>query len=1083
MLGENHKAIANWLADRWGSDKGLICVVEGFSGVGKSEIASELERRKPIEARVDAPESGEWDDLILDLSEQLAAKGHLELSEAIDSGKSTDVALETVLLKPVHIVIDEFQRMVDIAIGTPFTRVAALIERISKRAGQGRLLLLSHHALDKTRRWCERVTFKTLNGLSPEEGAELLGQLLENRGREADISPERRPEISSWLGGNPRAMRVLVGCLEQEALDDLTGVIPEAWEARDQDVSQSLISKLERELLVRALESLDGACASTLESLSVYRKSVNIDGITRVLSSGLRLDNFLTALSSRFLLEQRAGWYTLNPVVREISLHRLKENIRASQVAHRAAAGNYTRHFSAKQISSVGKLGGAFVEARYHLVQADDQAELSEIALRFGDHLRSSYGWNTPEPRDAGQRDEVISILSAFLQEEGPKAMEYHLARLLYTRNRSGDHQRALAHARRSTGPQARADAWVVRLRLEAEVVGIESMMQSARHGFGTVPADANLFSVYQIAADKLAMAGHAPEAIALLEEGIARISPEKGLYSLYLAQADLLAAGGEIGDAILLLRQALIRIPAEFSLDAIYVRAAQMLASNEQADEAVMLLEDGITRIPPNKNLSALYLTLAEIFTDTDRKGMAITNLEQGLQRVPAGHHRNSLHNALTRLIDTNSNQATANTQEPNKTASQAMHEPTAEGTSTNRRLQILALGTEWESRHGGLSTFNRELCIALAAAGHQVVCVVPESTEQEQDAAEMVNVLLVSPPLEPGLEGTERLLMNTPLPHGFSPKFVIGHDRKTGPHAKVLTQQFSDTKFVLFVHTRPEDIEWHKDKLGPDDAATTAEARKRLLEQLAASAALVVGVGPALAKSAETLVFLADTQPLVHQLNPGFRALARQPRVPPEIHCLLLGRAEDCTLKGLDIAAQALGAVTQRNRLESAPRLVVRGAPIGTGRELREKLIDLAGGKLDVEIRDYSPDVDLLQRDILMSSLVLMPSRSEGFGLVALEAIAAKTPVLVSDRSGIATLLREKLGNDAKSMIVETRDNATWSAQEWERSIEAVLLDRGAAFKRAQALHEKLGDSFNWQEAIRQLEAAWRPLLSDTQ
>jgi len=1081
MLGEKHKAIANWLVDDWDADNGIVCVVEGFSGVGKSEVASEFERRKPIEARVDAPESGELDDLILDLSEQLAIKGHLELANAIDYGRSTEVAFEAVLQKPVHIVIDEFQRMVDITTGKPFLRVAQLIERVSKRAGSGRLLLLSHHALDKTHRWGERVAFKTLDGLTPEEGAELLGQLLANRGREADIHPERRSEISRWLGGNPRAIRVLVGCLEQEALDDLTGVVPEAWEARDQDVSQSLISKLERELLVRALENLDGASASTLENLSVYRKSVSADGISRVLTHGHRLDNFLAALSSRFLLEQRAGWYSLNPIAREISLHRLKDNPRATQAAHRAAAGIYTRHFTGKQIVNAGKLGGTFIEARYHLVQANDREELSELARRFGDHLRSTYGWSTPEPTDEKKRDEVISILSAFLQEEGPKAMEYHLARLLFTRNRPGDHQRALEHARRSTGPKSRADGWVLRLRLEAEVDGIDSMMQVARQGFAEVPLDGNLFAVYQIAADNLAMVDRIPEAIDLLEEGISRIAPDKNVYSLYLAEADLLAALGEVDDAILLLRQALITIPAEFSLSTIYVRAAQMLVIKDSVEDAIELLKDGITRVPPSKALHTLYLTLGEILADSDRKSEAISALEEGLQKVPTGVGRNKVHDALTRLLPSSSSQPPTDNNEYALSTESSMNATFTDDLPTGRRLHILTLGTEWESRHGGLSTFNREMCIALAAAGHQVVCVVPESTAQEREAAEENSVHLVSPAFEPGLDNSEKLLLNTPLPKDFQPELVIGHDRKTGPHAKVLAERFAASKFVLFVHTRPEDIEWHKDKLGPDDAATTGEKRRRLLQNLAYSAALVVGVGPLLTKNAETLVFLAEPQPVVHQLDPGFSPITRPPRLPPEIHCLVLGRAEDFILKGLDIAARALGEVTRRNKLESIPRLVVRGAPIGTGRELREQLIRIGNGKLDVEVRDYSPDVDLLRQDILMASLVLMPSRSEGFGLVALEAIAAKTPVLVSDRSGIAVLLKERLGQDANSMIVETQDDLDWSAQEWERLIETVLLHRGAAFERAEELQEKLRQVFNWTDAIRRLEDAWAPLLVD--
>jgi glycosyltransferase involved in cell wall biosynthesis/tetratricopeptide (TPR) repeat protein len=1084
MLGEKHKAIADWLVDKWNSDKNCVCVIEGFSGVGKTEVASEFERRTSLDARVDAPESGSLDDLMLDLAEQLAATGHGELASAINSGGSTETAFANILLKPVRIVIDEFQRMVDTNNGTPFPHVAALIERVSNRAAPGRLLLLSHHSLDKTHRWGERVSFKTLDGLSEKEGAQLLSQLLAERGREADILPERRTEISRWLGGNARAIRVLVGCLEQEALEDLTGVVPEAWEARDQLVSQSLILKLERELLVRALQKLDGASASALEQLAVFRKAVNKEGLSRMLSQGLQVEHFLSALSSRFLIEQRAGRYSLNPIVREISLHRLKEKARSTLVAHRTAAGYYTRHFKAKQIENAGALGGVFVEARYHLVQSNDLAELSQISQRFGGHLRSLYGWTTPESNNDGHRDEVIGVLSAYLQDEGPKAMVYHLARLLYSRGRPEDHKRALVYARRSTGPQSPADAWVLRFRLEAEVAGITEMMDAARLGFATVHADANLFALYWTAVDQLRLVGRATEALDLLRDGISKVGPDKGLYSLYTMEADLLASAGDIDEAILSLRQGLTIIPAENNLFLIYQKVTRLLVMKGSLDDAIDLLKDGIARIPVEYSLVRLYLALARtLLFDANRKEDAIIALEEGLLRIPTGRHRTLLQSALRRILKTNV--ATRNTNSGGPISGEPSAVPTSGSTgevkfSSNQFLCILAVGTEWESRHGGLSTFNRTLCIELAAAGHKVVCIVPDATQQERNDAERDNVYLLTPVGEPGLEGEEKLLLNTPLPVDFNPALVIGHDRKTGPHAKVLADRFG-AKFVLFVHTRTEDIEWHKDKFGQDDAATNAESRRNLQQQLASSAALVVGVGPLLAANAQSLVYLSNPKPIVHRLDPGFRAVQRPSHPPPEIFCLLLGRAEDFKLKGLDIAARAMGEVTRRNKLESIPRLIVRGAPVGTGQALRDQLVGFSGnGKLNIEVRDYSPHVERLMNDILMASVVLMPSRSEGFGLVALEAIAANTPVLVSDRSGLATLLRERLGKNAENMIVETHEDIEFSAQEWARSIETVLIDRNAAFARALSQQKVLAETLDWKDAISQLEVAWKPLFA---
>ena len=51
--------------------------------------------------------------------------------------------------------------------------------------------------------------------------------------------------------------------------------------------------------------------------------------------------------------------------------------------------------------------------------------------------------------------------------------------------------------------------------------------------------------------------------------------------------------------------------------------------------------------------------------------------------------------------------------------------------------------------------------------------------------------------------------------------------------------------------------------------------------------------------------------------------------------------------------------------------------------------------------------------------SSLVLMPSRVEGFGLAGLEAITSGTPVRISGASGLGMLLEELLAQDMPEMI----------------------------------------------------------------
>jgi glycosyltransferase involved in cell wall biosynthesis len=79
---------------------------------------------------------------------------------------------------------------------------------------------------------------------------------------------------------------------------------------------------------------------------------------------------------------------------------------------------------------------------------------------------------------------------------------------------------------------------------------------------------------------------------------------------------------------------------------------------------------------------------------------------------------------------------------------------------------------------------------------------------------------------------------------------------------------------------------------------------------------------------------------------------------------------------------------------------------------------------------------DVDeALKRDLLVwAALVLVPSLSEGFGLVPLEAIQAGTPVLVSDRGA----LPEVAGRGDRVIPLEDPDR-------WFASIARILNDEG--------------------------------------
>jgi glycosyltransferase involved in cell wall biosynthesis len=398
------------------------------------------------------------------------------------------------------------------------------------------------------------------------------------------------------------------------------------------------------------------------------------------------------------------------------------------------------------------------------------------------------------------------------------------------------------------------------------------------------------------------------------------------------------------------------------------------------------------------------------------------------------------------------------------------------------NDRHHVLAVCTEWDSSQGGLTTFNRQLCLALAAEGAQVVCLVLTATETEKRQARAGGVTLVEA-MSDGETQALALARKPALPAGFAPTVIIGHARVTGPNAKALKEDhFPHARRLHVVHMAPDEIEWHKlDRV--DDAATRAEERTEVELHLSRGADQVVAVGPRLFHRLQNDLVPEEITPL--QLDPGFDGHGEPGHVRPAPaglwRVLLFGRMEDAELKGLDIAAQAMGqALRWRGRPAPEIEFVVRGAPAASGEALRRQVREWAQlPSLNVVVRPYTPRSERLSADLRRASLVLMPSRAEGFGLVGVEAIGGGTPVLVSSSSGLGALLEDTLpAEDAQRIVVSMADNDHDLVDRWARAIDAVLLDREAAFRRAAKIRTQLAARKGWAAAAqRLLEAVGAP------
>lgn len=394
----------------------------------------------------------------------------------------------------------------------------------------------------------------------------------------------------------------------------------------------------------------------------------------------------------------------------------------------------------------------------------------------------------------------------------------------------------------------------------------------------------------------------------------------------------------------------------------------------------------------------------------------------------------------------------------------------------SSSSAPSFLVLCDEWLPRHGGISSFHRSLANALVTAGYRTASLVLTASPADRADAEQHGVRLITAVDTP--DGPNWYVCPDEV-RDFAPDVVIGHDRVSGNaawyYAKV---RLPHARLVHIVHTAPAEVEPYKRN---SDTTRIVEQREEFTRRLAADADVVAAVGPRLTHTTQSIIDDGYGTVQAVRLDPGLTTRAdtesRRRRVPATSTVLMLGRTNEIRLKGQDIAAKAVAILAASGDVPTL-RLRVRGAPADECDRLRAHLLDLSGAPAElIAVLPFVADPDRLDVELKQAALCVMPSTVEGFGLVALEAIAAGTPVLVSSKSGIAELLTEHLGWLADPMIVPVTGELDRDAVTWADAMRRTLTDQSRAFDHAHHVRASLAPRLRWENVVARLVGATRP------
>ena len=362
-------------------------------------------------------------------------------------------------------------------------------------------------------------------------------------------------------------------------------------------------------------------------------------------------------------------------------------------------------------------------------------------------------------------------------------------------------------------------------------------------------------------------------------------------------------------------------------------------------------------------------------------------------------------------------------------------------------RLIDALFLCDEWKSSKGGLSTFNRELAINLAettTGSMKIHCYVSRSDDQDREDAKQHGVNLITAQTVPGSGDPLDWLKIVPpeLPH---PHIVIGHGRKFGIPA-FHVERATRCKWIQFVHVFCEDLGKFKETTATTVADTIEENEEKHKKEieLCKAADAVVAVGSRLqqkySRSLPNVKVEIITPGITGKFcnesiesgeHAGVLSRTSNDMFMKTFNVFMFGRAdfEDLTLKGYDIVANAIGSLGVKFELTFV------GSSPGDHRNVEQWFLQKACIKRkQLTIRGYCTEQDELKGMFHQSDLIALPSRTEGFGLVGLEAISCGVPVLVSGESGLAEALQEVQGGS--NVIVQSDDDA----DEWARRISEV-------------------------------------------
>ncbi|XP_066015672.1 uncharacterized protein [Pocillopora verrucosa] len=392
-----------------------------------------------------------------------------------------------------------------------------------------------------------------------------------------------------------------------------------------------------------------------------------------------------------------------------------------------------------------------------------------------------------------------------------------------------------------------------------------------------------------------------------------------------------------------------------------------------------------------------------------------------------------------------------------------------TSQEDQESRTLKVTLLSSEWRSStDGDLSTINRELAIQLAKHPNvDVSILLPNCSGEDRSSAESHNVKLIEADKVPGVEPV--LWLSSP-PRNHTMDCVIGHGVHLGRLIPFIKKNpnYSCCKWIQVVHSAPEEDGMYKN-------ISEGEKMQKTEIQLCKMADQVITIGPKLAEVYKRYLCPVKQEENVFDLTPSifseFLEVKQAIKERRTFFILVIGSGDSCAdfnVKGYDIAAKAIAELKDESyKLKFVCAAGVKGDIVA------DKLLHHGISCNQLIIRSFDDSREVLADLFCEVDLAIMPSRTEGFGIKALEALSAGLPVLVSGNSGLGEALKQVLLGSQSVVDSEY-------PKDWAREIKRVRQKkREVRLSESSLLREKYLEKYSWEVPCKSLVIKMKKLI----